>query len=71
LQKWEAGPMRQVVEEVAAGMTVVRDPYPITHHQYRLSCGHTVLFPMPERKAVACKACGEAIREQQEREAQE
>jgi hypothetical protein len=53
--------MRDVVEET--GVTVVSDPYPLTHYTYLLSCGHVVLYPMAGRKAVACPQCGDASRE--------
>jgi hypothetical protein len=66
LYPWEIGPMREVVEQT--GMVVVRDPYPLTHYTYRLSCGHPVQFPMPDRTAVACKVCGDVIRAEQERQ---
>jgi hypothetical protein len=67
LYPWEIGPMREVVEQT--GMVVIHDPYPLTHYTYRLSCGDVVQFPMPDRKAVACNACGDIIRADQERQA--
>lgn len=69
LYPWEIGPMREVVEQT--GMLVIRDPYPLTHYTYRLSCKHVVHFPMPERTAVACKTCGDDIRAEQELQAAE
>jgi len=52
--------MRDVVEET--GMTVIREPYPLTHYTYLLSCTHVVHFPMPGRKTAACPQCGDAMR---------